>query len=351
MRRTVQSVGAAFALIAFILLIISVTTNYWIEIEVARRSSEPNDGLTRYSRHRGLYQECWQDESLTGVIQTNKATSSALCLYLDLTVMTGPVESDETYQPYQTRKGLLISVWAMMALAILFIVIVITLYLYTLCQHVNTYQWKNSTKLVAGCSLTAMILIVLGMGLFHGAEVLELNKVTDPDGDRSPYNMYFPLDMPVDLRERIQRSYGWSYALSWCAVPCALLATVLFMAVSCCYVKSSKKSVYKKPTPKITTTVVVGSKNLAYEADHERVVVAPPEVYVVNGNDHTSYSSRNGYDAYSMSQSHNSYSPGYEMYSQGGTSNSHSPNYGMYGYEPPTNEYYTDYSYDRRYVQ
>ena len=51
--------------------------------------------------------------------------------------------------------GLLISVWAMMALAILFIVIVITLYLYTLCQHVNTYQWKNSTKLVAGCSLTA----------------------------------------------------------------------------------------------------------------------------------------------------------------------------------------------------
>jgi len=44
------------------------------------------------------------------------------------------------------------------------------------------------------------------------------------------------LDLLQDLINRTLRVYGWSYALSWCAVACELLAAVLFMVVSCCYV-------------------------------------------------------------------------------------------------------------------
>ena len=47
---------------------------------------------------------------------------------------------------------------------------------------------------------------------------------------------------------------------------------------------------------------------------HERVVVAPPQVYMVEGNDY--YDQRNSYRSYTTDQSQNGYSPTYG-YNQG----------------------------------
>ena len=66
MRRTVQTAGAIFALIAFVLLLLSLLTDYWLKIEVNRDVAPALTGgeLATYTRNRGLYRECWPDESL-----------------------------------------------------------------------------------------------------------------------------------------------------------------------------------------------------------------------------------------------------------------------------------------------
>ena len=63
MRRIVQSVGGVFAGIAFVLLLISMTTSYWLEIRVVRGGLTSRE-LATFTRHRGLYQECWSDQGV-----------------------------------------------------------------------------------------------------------------------------------------------------------------------------------------------------------------------------------------------------------------------------------------------
>lgn len=72
MRRVVQSIGGAFAVISFTLLLVCALTTNWLEIGVNRDLSPAVavGGLATYSRVRGLYKECWTDENLqAGTLQ------------------------------------------------------------------------------------------------------------------------------------------------------------------------------------------------------------------------------------------------------------------------------------------
>ena len=70
MRRTVQSVGALFAVISLTLLLVSMLTTQWMVIRVNRdrapvlTASDYSNELAYWSRDRGLYRECWLNKNL-----------------------------------------------------------------------------------------------------------------------------------------------------------------------------------------------------------------------------------------------------------------------------------------------
>jgi len=312
MRRVVQSIGALFAGISLTLLLVSILTTQWVVIRVDRERApavtDQTSELSYWSHDRGLYRECWLNQNLNPMIVNSDFYHSDNCLKVDLTVMNPDslLESTE----YQSWSILQLVVIIFFGISLFMMLIALIFYLYTLCQHINRYEWKNGCKISAATMITALILNCAGMACFHIAEDLETNDVTD-NGDLklAPYSMFFGSDMSADLIYRTTREYGWSYALSWCAVACELLSAVLFMVVSCCYVKSKTKTkVYKSQKQ---PTVVVTQPPPVYET--ERVVVAPQKVYLVEDNSSYYSSGRGTYDPYNHSQGSlmNGYSPNY----------------------------------------
>lgn len=61
-RAPVLGIGAASIVIGFILCLIAITTNYWVEIQVDRSSLAASEStLAAYTRNRGLFRECFRD--------------------------------------------------------------------------------------------------------------------------------------------------------------------------------------------------------------------------------------------------------------------------------------------------
>lgn len=69
-RTAALGLGACFVVLAFISLLVAMTTNYWLIIQV-NRSQDLNVGtLAAYSRHRGLFKECFNNRAETKVCKS-----------------------------------------------------------------------------------------------------------------------------------------------------------------------------------------------------------------------------------------------------------------------------------------
>jgi len=92
--------------------------------------------------------------------------------------------------------------------------------------------WKTSpTDITASAvlMLIACLFSAAGMGLWHGVEHWEMNKINS-----SSKTELFVKSWPESLRDNTEFKYDWSYIVSWIGVGMALLSAILFSLAAVC---------------------------------------------------------------------------------------------------------------------
>jgi len=233
-----------FSLVSVTLLAISFSTDNWMKIKVDRdhiRSLREFAGLDEvdesplyFTRTRGLFRECFPGE------KTEDPETSAAPIgdkYIDLYM--SPVDTYcrnlDYYIPEEGRtKNLKADDMARIHMARAMIAMFIVSFFFVFVSFTAGVRgcWKTSpTDITASAvlMLIACLFAAAGMGLWHGVEHWEMNKIkTDT------HTELFVNSWPEALKEATEFSYDWSYIVAWIGVGMSLLSAILFSLAAVC---------------------------------------------------------------------------------------------------------------------
>jgi amino acid transporter len=232
-----------FSLVSIALLAIAFSTDNWVTISVKREQLKDldefkdgdlvNESPLYFTRTRGLFRECFPGEKSDDPEKTSAPLGDLVELYMS------PVETYcrnlDYYIPDEGRSKQLtgeemVRIHMGRAMIALFIV-----GFFFICVSFIAGArgcWKTSpTNITASAvlMLVACMFSAAGMGLWHGVEHWEMNKInveTDTE--------LFVKSWPESLRERTEFKYDWSYIVSWIGVGLELLAAILFSLAAVC---------------------------------------------------------------------------------------------------------------------
>jgi len=186
-----------------------------------------------YTRTEGLFRICFPNDRPKGkAIQTQLYLSptETYCMNIDYYLSgdentTADFTSDEHTKLYMGRGMIVLFILAFVFVFIAF--------------------WTG----VAGCwrrssgNITATAILMLltclfsagGMGLWHGVEYYETEKLTGSN--------YFK-DWPQPLKDLSSYSLDWSFYLSWLSVGFSLVSAILFAGAATCLSRENDKMAY-----------------------------------------------------------------------------------------------------------
>jgi len=243
-----------FSLVAAALLAIAFSTDNWITITVDRdllkgKTASLAAGWNKaesevetlvdqsplfFTRTRGLFRECFLGERsedvektsapLKGLVELYMSPVETWCLNLDYYI---PDQNDVTKlfnQEQMTR------VHMMRAMIALFIVGFFFMFVSFTAGILGC--WKTSPSNITASAILMLIACLFhagGMGLWHGVEHWERNKImTETDSE------LFTATWPEDLQANTEFKYDWSYIVAWIGVGLALIASILFSLAAVC---------------------------------------------------------------------------------------------------------------------
>lgn len=232
-----------FSLVSVALLAIAFSTDNWITVNVARKelqkldefadSSTFNSSPLYFTRTRGLFRECFPGQKSDDVKETAAPIGDLVELYMS------PVETYcrnlDYYIPDEGRTNNLDSqetIRIHMARAMIAMFIVGFFFIFVSFMVGVRGCWKTSpTNITASAvlMLIACLFSAAGMGLWHGIEHWEQNKInTESDTE------LFVKSWPKELAAKTTFKYDWSYIVSWVGVGLALLSSILFSLAAVC---------------------------------------------------------------------------------------------------------------------
>jgi len=232
-----------FSLVSVALLAIAFSTDNWITITVKRDALQDLDEFAGsdaisssplyFTRTRGLFRECFPGEKSDDVRKTAAPIGSLVELYMS------PVETYcrnlDYYIPDEGRTNSLDSqetIRIHMARAMIAMFIVGFFFIFVSFMVGVRGCWKTSpTNITASAvlMLIACLFSAAGMGLWHGIEHWEQNKInTESDTE------LFIKSWPKALKDNTEFKYDWSYIVSWVGVGLALLSSILFSLAAVC---------------------------------------------------------------------------------------------------------------------
>jgi len=224
-------------------LAIAFSTDNWITVNVARKelqkldefadSSTFNSSPLYFTRTRGLFRECFPGQKSDDVKETAAPIGDLVELYMS------PVETYcrnlDYYIPDEGRTNNLDSqetIRIHMARAMIAMFIVGFFFIFVSFMVGVRGCWKTSpTNITASAvlMLIACLFSAAGMGLWHGIEHWEQNKInTESDTE------LFVKSWPKELAAKTTFKYDWSYIVSWVGVGLALLSSILFSLAAVC---------------------------------------------------------------------------------------------------------------------
>jgi len=243
-----------FSLVAAALLAIAFSTDNWITITVDREllkgkasslAADWNKNTAEveslvdqsplfFTRTRGLFRECFLGEKSDDPEKTNAPLGDKVelymspvetwCLNLDYFI---PDENDVTKlfnQEQMTR------VHMMRAMIALFIVGFFFMFVSFTAGILGC--WKTSPSNITASAILMLIACLFhagGMGLWHGVEHWERNKImTETETE------LFTATWPEDLQKNTEFKYDWSYIVAWIGVGLTLIASILFSLAAVC---------------------------------------------------------------------------------------------------------------------
>jgi drug/metabolite transporter (DMT)-like permease len=92
--------------------------------------------------------------------------------------------------------------------------------------------WKTSPSNITASAILMLIACLFsagGMGLWHGVEHWERNKITTKSDTE-----LFTQSWPQELKDNTEFKYEWSYIVSWIGVGLALISSILFSLAAVC---------------------------------------------------------------------------------------------------------------------
>jgi len=243
-----------FSLVAVALLAIAFSTDNWITITVKRnvlkgKISELHDELGKtekeveldmkesplyFTRTRGLFRECYPGEKSEDPEKTSSPLGDRVVLYMS------PVETwcrnldyyipDEKDVTKTLGKEEMTRIHMSRAMVALFIVGFFFMFV-SFTAGIRGC-WKTSPSNITASAILMLIACLFsagGMGLWHGVEHWERNKIT-ANSDTE----LFTQSWPKELYENSEFKYEWSYIVSWIGVGLALISSILFSLAAVC---------------------------------------------------------------------------------------------------------------------
>lgn len=242
-----------FSLVSVALLAIAFSTDNWITITVKRTvlkdsieslmsqqdktKAEVEADLTNsplyYTRTRGLFRECYPGEKSDDPEKTSAPLGDRVELYMS------PVETwcrnlDYYIPENDATKDLsgeeMQRIHMVRAMVALFIVG----FFFMLVSFTVGVRgcWKTSPSNITASAILMLIACLFsagGMGLWHGVEHWEQNKI-----NKASDTELFLKTWPNDLKDSTFIKYEWSYIVAWVGVGLALISSILFSLSAVC---------------------------------------------------------------------------------------------------------------------
>merc|ERR1712088_385115 len=235
-----------FSLVAAALLAIAFSTDNWVTIKVDRdelktkllqagkiSADDFNQSPLYFTRTRGLFRECYLGEKLEEDPANNKVP-------IREDIYISPVETycrnidyfipDENDQTKTFNKEEMTRVHMMRAMIALFIVGFFFMFV-SFTAGIRGC-WKTSPSNITASAILMLIACLFhagGMGLWHGVEHWERNKImTKSDTE------LFTDTWDETLKNNTEFKYDWSYIVAWIGVGLALISSILFSLAAVC---------------------------------------------------------------------------------------------------------------------
>merc|ERR1712227_482447 len=222
-----------FSLVAAALLAIAFSTDNWITITVTRdKLKNVNDeSPLYYTRTRGLFRECFLGEDQKPepfgkgqLVELYISPVETWCRNVDYYI---PDENDVTKsfnQEQMTRIHMMRAMIALFLVGFFFMFVSFTAGILG-C-------WKTSPSNITASAILMLIACLFhagGMGLWHGVEHWEKEKITEPTDTE-----LFKMSWSQELKAWSEFKYDWSYIIAWIGVGLALIASILFSLAAVC---------------------------------------------------------------------------------------------------------------------
>ncbi|KAL3853542.1 hypothetical protein ACJMK2_017077 [Sinanodonta woodiana] len=284
--------------VALLFLILSLSTDYWLIFEVDRsklsesikkRSAENMiDGRWTYTRHQGLFRECYTDTDAKFLRLDPRKSDPVIdgkCFYIHHDLPDSTAGSSEFYI---SRIHLIRS---HIACFILSIIVLFLSHMLDFC--LLRYKYSEWMYVAAVGAFTSAFLITIGIACFHGTKYLEDNKIPDI----GPYTQYY-VSWDSEVQKYTYQKYGWSYAFGWIAVGLCAVNAILYAILGL-----SLQREFSKPGKKQKIKKTGKNTKKRKRSDVNAIAVPSPSLYDM-------YQGYSGYPAY-----HDYYSyPEYNMY-------------------------------------
>lgn len=215
------SLGTIATVLATALLAISFATDNWKEIHVERKrlltvfsgKSEVNTSEIYFDRFIGLWRVCFPTEIPAGYDYYHSPTDT-YCGNIVYPRDLSEMQPDEVTRAHMMRT------------TVGFYIAAFVLFFLSFYSGVAGC-WRRSPGYCMATGLLIMfggLLCAGGIGLWHGVEYLESERLTNAPFYRSWNSV---------LRNSTTINYGWSYVVSWIGVGSAILAAFFIMIGSC----------------------------------------------------------------------------------------------------------------------
>merc|ERR1712106_39307 len=242
-----------FSLVSVALLAIAFSTDNWITITVKRTVLKDNlenlmeqqdktkeeveadliNSPLYYTRTRGLFRECYPGEKTDDPEKTSAPLGDIVELYMS------PVETwcrnlDYYIPENDATKDLSGEEMQRIHMSRAMVALFIVGFFFMLVSFTAEIRgcWKTSPSNITASAILMLIACLFsagGMGLWHGVEHWERNKIT-----KGSDTELFTQSWPQELKDNTEFKYEWSYIVSWIGVGLALISSILFSLAAVC---------------------------------------------------------------------------------------------------------------------
>lgn len=228
------SLATIAAVVSVALLAIAFSTDNWIRVDVKRdrlKDRIEKDGVDNisptdlesnplyFTRTKGLFRVCFPQSRPTKV-PLYLSPVETYCMNIDYYIpdeenVTGDFSQDEMAKLHMGRASV-----ALFIIAFFFVFIAFWTGV--------AGCWRRSSGNITSTAILMLLTCLFsagGMGLWHGVEYYETEKLT---------GMQYYKDWPQALKSSSVWSYDWSYVLAWIGVGWALVSALLFSGSAVC---------------------------------------------------------------------------------------------------------------------